>query len=80
MDIDELEILAAEHHHTLPLGEIMEAKAQHADRYARSCRLQSFIDRYTCIKPADKRLVSADFEAFFERIVMPTFRAWGLRD
>jgi hypothetical protein len=80
MDIDELEILAAQHDHSLPLGQILESKAEHVDRYARNCRLQSFIDQYTDVRPAGDRIVSADFDAFFSTVVMPTLNAWGLRE
>jgi len=80
IDIDELETLAAEHYHTLPLGEILEAKAQHADRFARTCRLQTFIDRFTDIKSAPKRIVPSAFDAFFEDIMMPMLKEWGLRE
>ena len=80
IDVDELEILAAEHYHTLPLGEILEAKADHPDRFARACRLQSFINQYTDIRPASKRIVSSDFDAFVDDVMMPTFKAWGIRD
>ncbi|HEV2740476.1 MAG TPA: hypothetical protein VGU66_18090 [Candidatus Elarobacter sp.] len=80
IDIDELEILAAEHYHALPLGEILEAKSQHADRFARTCRLQTFIDHYTDIKPAPKRIVPSAYDAFFDDVMMPMLKEWGLRE
>lgn len=80
MDVDELEILAAEHYHALPFGELLERKAQHHDRYARVCRLQSFIDTYSGIEPARRRIVSPDFDAFFDEVFEPMLKAWGLRD
>lgn len=78
MDVDELEILAAEHNRTLPLGALLETKGRHAERYARTCRLQSFIDRYSHVIPAGRRIVSADYDIFFDHLVMPTLSTWGL--
>jgi hypothetical protein len=78
-DIDELEILAAEHARSLRLCELMEAKAQSADRFERACRLQSFIERHAPTAISERRVVSPDFDAFFREIVMPTLRTWGIR-
>lgn len=80
IDIDELEILAAEHDHSLPLGKILEAKAGHADRFARSCRLQNFIDRFTDVVAKPTRIVPPEYDAFFDGLVMPTLHLWGMRD
>ena len=59
------EILPAEPDHSLLLDELLEAKAGHTDRFARSCR-QSFIDRFTDLAANPTRIAPPEYDAFFD--------------